>query len=600
MHRAATVTGNKSYDNAEGVRMTNPQVVANNIIYDNTTYGIHVRSAGNNRIENNTVYQPVGDAVFVDFTSNNVQLRNNILWVASGNLINVAPDSEAGFVSDYNSLITTGAGKLALWEGRRFATLDDWFYEVGFDQHSQTTDPGLNDPAGLDNVLGYDAATTGVPRFMDDSDPGFSFTGSWDNVQQTAGFAGDFVEATGGFNQATWHFSQTVGYANSVQTPVSAYWVQNHNLGTATYSQSTSASWTVSVQDAQGHITVQPRSASFFSDFATTNQGAAASTGFHDLATLTFRLPRRFHRPEHCGRVTHYAQLDDHNPGQHDLMADAITAFGSTVDDGDSGFNIPQGYNWIKPGIGATYHTRGASDSGVASWQFTGLTPGASYTVATTWTPTAGLSQSATIGLYDGDRLVRWLQKDLTNTPADFTENAIPWRTMGIVQVTGDRLVVTLSGPGNLQADSVRIQELFGDRGPDDDFGVAISSPTIDAGDPSFGFSNEPAPSGGRINLGHTGNTPAAMPSPAQFVQVLAPFGREKFEQGQQVSVQWRDIGHRRSGRRLRRHDPGRPSDRLLPARRAVGNGRGRCFRKWTRRRLYRQPGTGGDRCHAG
>ena len=51
--------------------------------------------------------------MFVDFTSNNVQLRNNILWVASGNLINIAPDSEAGFVSDYNSLITTGAGKLA-------------------------------------------------------------------------------------------------------------------------------------------------------------------------------------------------------------------------------------------------------------------------------------------------------------------------------------------------------------------------------------------------------------------------------------------------------------------------------------------------------
>ena len=32
---------------------------------------------------------------------------------------------------------------------------------------------------------------------MDNSDPGFSFTGSWDNVQQTAGFASDFVEATG-------------------------------------------------------------------------------------------------------------------------------------------------------------------------------------------------------------------------------------------------------------------------------------------------------------------------------------------------------------------------------------------------------------------
>jgi len=37
-----------------------------------------------------------------------------------------------------------------------------------------------------------------------------------------------------------------------------------------------------------------------------------------------------------------------------------------------------------------------------------------------------------------------------------------------------------------------------------------VTSPAIDAGDPSADFSAEPDPNGGRIDMGHTGNTPAA------------------------------------------------------------------------------------------
>ena len=56
-------------------------------------------------------------------------------------------------------------------------------------------------------------------------------------------------------------------------------------------------------------------------------------------------------------------------------------------------------------------------------------------------------------------------------------------------------------------------------------------SPTIDAGDPASYYLAEPAPNGGRVNLGFDGNTPQAATSAAQTVQVLSPNGLEKFTQ---------------------------------------------------------------------
>ena len=71
-------------------------------------------------VVSNTVYQPAGDAIRILGLSGNVQLRNNILWVQSGYDIIVPADSEVGFQSDYNALVTTGSGKLGQWEGRDF------------------------------------------------------------------------------------------------------------------------------------------------------------------------------------------------------------------------------------------------------------------------------------------------------------------------------------------------------------------------------------------------------------------------------------------------------------------------------------------------
>src|SRR5262249_17910733 len=48
------------------------------------------------------------------------------------------------------------------------------------------------------------------------------------------------------------------------------------------------------------------------------------------------------------------------------------------------------------------------------------------------------------------------------------------------------------------------------DGGQDDDFHLQNGSPAVAAGDPSSDYSAQPAPTGGRINLGAYGNTPQA------------------------------------------------------------------------------------------
>ena len=69
------------------------------------------------------------------------------------------------------------------------------------------------------------------------------------------------------------------------------------------------------------------------------------------------------------------------------------------------------------------------------------------------------------------------------------------------------------------------------------------SSPTIDAGDPASDYSAEPAPSGGRINLGYTGGTPQAVASAAETAQVLSPGQFDKLTLGQTVSIAYQTSG---------------------------------------------------------
>ncbi|MEX2171197.1 MAG: right-handed parallel beta-helix repeat-containing protein [Pirellulales bacterium] len=553
----ATVQANTVYSNNVGVRLSGAGRVVNNLLYDNYNDGIWVWSGSFGRIENNTIYQNgTGDAIQIGgthpehlistFAADRLTIANNILHVEQHYAMNFAADSGVGSAIDYNNLHITGTGKLARWQNRDFTELADWFYELGFDQHSQTVDPQFVSPAGADGNMGYRTTPIGSPTVIDNGDPGFSVSGSWHNAAQANGAGGEFLENIQSAT-ARWLFNSSNPYPGSgnlfVDVPISAFWDAHPGLGTATYSHTTSASYTVTYNTGSGNFDV-PFNVNFSGTIASIDQ-ATGGNGSHSVGAL------------HLGFQNHYSQVGfvsvslislattlRISSGSANVIADAATAYGITVDDGDMNFN-EEGLNWTHAGRDGDYHVRGASqDRGTASWEFTGLTPGAYYDVAALWTALPGNSSAAEFSIFDGDLTVSRAVRNLLATPTDFVdESGVRWNRLSIVKVTGDRLIVKLTGPGKLHADAIRIQQVLGDNSADDDFHVTPSSPTIDAGNPIYAFANEPAPNGGRINIGHTGNTAEATTSPAQFVQVLAPNGLEKFEHNQQMSIQWRSFG---------------------------------------------------------
>jgi hypothetical protein len=180
----STVEGNVSDANGVGIQGTQATAsdflggssdlrftgtIRNNVVYGNTTTGIQTITANSGLIENNTVYQPIGNAVEVTDNasgegSQNVHLSNNILWAQQGYDIKVANDSQPGFASDYNLLDTTGQGKVGYWQSD-LTTLHDWTFDVGQDPHGISADPTFVNPATGDFHLqnGSPAVARGDP-----------------------------------------------------------------------------------------------------------------------------------------------------------------------------------------------------------------------------------------------------------------------------------------------------------------------------------------------------------------------------------------------------------------------------------------------------
>ena len=81
---------------------TTAVLIANNLIYANTTAAISITGQSGVSIVNNTIDQPIGDGIDISGSNSGTQLRNNIFVIGSGIGINVAANSENGFASDYN------------------------------------------------------------------------------------------------------------------------------------------------------------------------------------------------------------------------------------------------------------------------------------------------------------------------------------------------------------------------------------------------------------------------------------------------------------------------------------------------------------------
>ncbi len=163
----AQVNGNFVYSNTTGIRADTlfSGQLTHNIVYDNSSAAIELADVRGATLLSNTIYQTSGDAVRVLDGSENVQLRNNILWAGSGFALSVTADSQTGFDSDYNLFFTSFPGRLAQWGNLVFAQRAAWFYELGFDRHSLTANPLFVNPAGADGLLGFNG---GMDRGMDD------------------------------------------------------------------------------------------------------------------------------------------------------------------------------------------------------------------------------------------------------------------------------------------------------------------------------------------------------------------------------------------------------------------------------------------------
>ena len=377
--------GNRVYDNSVGIwgYGHSAGAVRNNLIYANGNQGIVLAGANGTDIINNTIFQPVGDAIRVQGSSYGVDIRSNILWVQDGYDLFVTPDSQSGFVSNYNILRTTLLGKMASWDAAEFLDLPYWYYDFHYDGDSLIDDPQFVNPAGVDTLLGFSAATTAPAMIIDDGDPGFALNGAgW--TLEAGGLNGDFRKAPG------------------------------------------------------------------------------------------------------------------------------------------------------------------SSGDNTATWTFVGLTAGATYQVAGTWANHSSYN-NVYYEVYDGAKLVWAPRVNQYYAPDDFSDAGADWEELGLVSLTGTTLTVKISdwtttGKPAI-ADAIRIQQIEGDSGVDDDFHLQAGSPGVDMGDPLEYYLAEPGPNGGRANAGAYGNSSEATVSPAKIVQVLDPNGHEKFEVGNTVDINWRTSG---------------------------------------------------------
>src|SRR5262249_52154886 len=148
-------------------------------------------------------------------------------------------------------------------------------------------------------------------------------------------------------------------------------------------------------------------------------------------------------------------------------------------------------------GSGTGYHNTYAkvaagNGSATASWTLSGLTPGATYQIAATWP--GGLSgqsflfaNNATFTILDGNTPTAVLQRSQRFAPNEFSDGGFGWSRLGTYLAHGTSLTVQLSNlaDGTVIADAVRVQQVSGDGGGDDNFHLAGTSPAIDRADPA-------------------------------------------------------------------------------------------------------------------
>jgi large repetitive protein len=109
---------------------------------------------------------------------------------------------------------------------------------------------------------------------------------------------------------------------------------------------------------------------------------------------------------------------------------------------------------------GTDCYARASGSASQATWQASGLAPGA-YTVQLCWTTGYDFATNAPFAIYDGSTLLQTVAVDETQTPVGSTYGGATFQTVATVNITSGTLAVVLSNTGTdgwwIVANAVRI-----------------------------------------------------------------------------------------------------------------------------------------------
>ena len=548
-----TATGNTVYGVPGGVSTDNQTfgfyllaagaTLSLNQIHDNNTYGIYLNAASG-LVANNLVFNNSQGI----YAFNNSSLTSSQIVIDSNTVRN---NSQYGITatsqinSSLNVLVknNTAFGQLGASYGGISMSGGEAFGNVVFDNSN-----GISAAAALvhDNRIYHN---TGYGGSADSSSEWYNnrVYNNGTGIQTAFSFSGQI--------------HNNVVYANTNfgildQTSSQSHTISNNTIyqlsGIAVRVQGAARSLHLSnnILDVEGSgyaISINPDSeVGFTSDYNLFNLTGAAKLG-------------QWENRDFVNRVDWFYELgfDAHSLTGNPLFAnpagaDGVLGFSATttgaaqiIDNGDPGYATSG--TWTNSSTGYLNDSQSDTNNSAsefATWTFTGLTPGSTYQIADTFPVNSNNSTLAPFTILDGGVSIATVNINQTLAPNDFTDSGVGWKTLGLFKVTSSTLTVRLgTNFTKVIADAVRIQQVVADGGADDDFHVTAGSPAVDGGDPTSQYLREQTPNGDRVEIGAYGNTPEALLSPSQEVQVLSPNGNEKLKQGQQTTINWRSAG---------------------------------------------------------
>ncbi len=137
-----------------------------------------------------------------------------------------------------------------------------------------------------------------------------------------------------------------------------------------------------------------------------------------------------------------------------------------TLDDGDAGYSASGGWStYAGAGAQGDFAYKGVgSGGGVATWSLSGVGPGR-YRVWVTWEAYSNRATNAPYTVLDGTVALGTVAVDQTQVPAGMTADGVSWYELGVYDISGDTLGVSLTdqaGPSGryVIADAVRVERV--------------------------------------------------------------------------------------------------------------------------------------------